>query len=401
METVIQEDADAVGLSILSGAHMTLVPRIAERLKAEGAEDVVLVWAARSRATTSPSSRSSAWPRCSPPAPRSRGSSTSCARPFPPSRRLPGAPPRSPAAPSSRHGAGCSRWPTGWCPPNWPCSTTRSAWPATHVIGTLAELGVADELARGRPPPRTWRAGSRERRRAPPRDARRGRGRAAADRPERRVLARAHRPARCASDHPRPMRDWVRYIALKSTSAAWSDLTETVRTGRRRSRGPWQLVWDGSASTPRRSACSPGACAPSPRRPRRSSSTATRGRGGRPLRRGRRRGTLLGAILDARPGLSGVLVEGPACWPKRTPGSRVAASASGWSSPRATFPVAQRPGGRLPVEEHPPRLGRRGLRHDPPARSGRPCPTAPASWWSSTSRSATCRTRWPPAPTSR
>ncbi len=30
VETVIQEDADAVGLSILSGAHMTLVPRIAD-----------------------------------------------------------------------------------------------------------------------------------------------------------------------------------------------------------------------------------------------------------------------------------------------------------------------------------------------------------------------------------
>jgi methylmalonyl-CoA mutase C-terminal domain/subunit len=43
VETVIQEDADAVGLSILSGAHMTLVPRIAERLKAEGADEVVLV----------------------------------------------------------------------------------------------------------------------------------------------------------------------------------------------------------------------------------------------------------------------------------------------------------------------------------------------------------------------
>jgi methylmalonyl-CoA mutase C-terminal domain/subunit len=43
VETVIQEDADAVGLSILSGAHMTLVPRIVEGLKKEGAEDVVLV----------------------------------------------------------------------------------------------------------------------------------------------------------------------------------------------------------------------------------------------------------------------------------------------------------------------------------------------------------------------
>jgi methylmalonyl-CoA mutase, C-terminal domain len=43
VETVIQEDADAVGLSILSGAHMTLVPKIAELLKQESAEDVVLV----------------------------------------------------------------------------------------------------------------------------------------------------------------------------------------------------------------------------------------------------------------------------------------------------------------------------------------------------------------------
>ncbi len=41
-ETVIQEDAHAIGLSILSGAHMTLVPRVAELLKAQGADDVVL-----------------------------------------------------------------------------------------------------------------------------------------------------------------------------------------------------------------------------------------------------------------------------------------------------------------------------------------------------------------------
>ena len=43
VETVLQEDADAVGLSILSGAHMTLVPRIAKLLAEEGAEEVVLV----------------------------------------------------------------------------------------------------------------------------------------------------------------------------------------------------------------------------------------------------------------------------------------------------------------------------------------------------------------------
>jgi methylmalonyl-CoA mutase C-terminal domain/subunit len=41
-ETVIQEDAHAIGLSILSGAHMTLVPRVAELLREQGADDVVL-----------------------------------------------------------------------------------------------------------------------------------------------------------------------------------------------------------------------------------------------------------------------------------------------------------------------------------------------------------------------
>jgi len=41
--TVVQEDADAVGLSILSGAHMTLVPRVMELLAAEGADDVLVV----------------------------------------------------------------------------------------------------------------------------------------------------------------------------------------------------------------------------------------------------------------------------------------------------------------------------------------------------------------------
>jgi methylmalonyl-CoA mutase C-terminal domain/subunit len=42
-ETVIQEDADVVGLSILSGAHMTLVPRVVELLKDKQAEDVVVI----------------------------------------------------------------------------------------------------------------------------------------------------------------------------------------------------------------------------------------------------------------------------------------------------------------------------------------------------------------------
>ncbi|HVE93682.1 MAG TPA: cobalamin B12-binding domain-containing protein [Acidimicrobiales bacterium] len=41
-ETVVQEDADAVGLSLLSGAHMTLFPRILDLLRERGAEHVLL-----------------------------------------------------------------------------------------------------------------------------------------------------------------------------------------------------------------------------------------------------------------------------------------------------------------------------------------------------------------------
>ncbi len=42
VETAIQEDADAVGLSILSGAHMTLFPRVVQLLRERGAGDVVV-----------------------------------------------------------------------------------------------------------------------------------------------------------------------------------------------------------------------------------------------------------------------------------------------------------------------------------------------------------------------
>jgi methylmalonyl-CoA mutase C-terminal domain/subunit len=42
VETVLQEDADAVGLSILSGAHMTLVPKVVALLREQGADDVIV-----------------------------------------------------------------------------------------------------------------------------------------------------------------------------------------------------------------------------------------------------------------------------------------------------------------------------------------------------------------------
>ncbi len=42
VETVVQEDADAVGLSVLSGAHMTLFARLTELLREREADDVVV-----------------------------------------------------------------------------------------------------------------------------------------------------------------------------------------------------------------------------------------------------------------------------------------------------------------------------------------------------------------------
>jgi methylmalonyl-CoA mutase, C-terminal domain len=42
VETAIQEDADAVGLSVLSGAHMTLFRRLLELLAERGASDIVV-----------------------------------------------------------------------------------------------------------------------------------------------------------------------------------------------------------------------------------------------------------------------------------------------------------------------------------------------------------------------
>ena len=42
VETAIQEDADIIGLSILSGAHNTLFPRVVELLKARDASDILV-----------------------------------------------------------------------------------------------------------------------------------------------------------------------------------------------------------------------------------------------------------------------------------------------------------------------------------------------------------------------
>ena len=42
VRAAIQEDVDCIGLSILSGAHMTLFPELIEKLKKEGASDIVV-----------------------------------------------------------------------------------------------------------------------------------------------------------------------------------------------------------------------------------------------------------------------------------------------------------------------------------------------------------------------
>ncbi len=43
VETVLEEDANALGISVLSGAHMTLVPRIMELMRERGIDDVCVI----------------------------------------------------------------------------------------------------------------------------------------------------------------------------------------------------------------------------------------------------------------------------------------------------------------------------------------------------------------------
>lgn len=43
VETAIQEDVDVIGLSVLSGAHLTIFPRIKELLKEQDADDIILI----------------------------------------------------------------------------------------------------------------------------------------------------------------------------------------------------------------------------------------------------------------------------------------------------------------------------------------------------------------------
>jgi methylmalonyl-CoA mutase cobalamin-binding domain/chain len=43
VDAAIQEDVDVLGISLLSGAHMTIFPKVFERLKQKGAEDIIVV----------------------------------------------------------------------------------------------------------------------------------------------------------------------------------------------------------------------------------------------------------------------------------------------------------------------------------------------------------------------
>jgi hypothetical protein len=121
----------------------------------------------------------------------------------------------------------------------------------THVIGTIAELGVADLLAEK---PQT--AAEMAPKLGVDEDALHRVLRASAlegllkmDRAGRFKLTRLGRPLR--SDIPDSLRDWARYIALPSTTHAWADLTESVRTGRsafRRVHGT--SIWEWYATHP-------------------------------------------------------------------------------------------------------------------------------------------------------
>jgi hypothetical protein len=183
----------------------------------------------------------------------------------------------------------------------------------THVIGALAELGVMDELARG---PAT--AAELAPRVGADADALHRVLRAAAverlvrlDGDGRFRLARLGRPLR--TDDPHSVRSWARYIALPSTSAAWADLPESIRTGRsafRRRHG--SSVWEWFAEHPDEERLFAGAMrrlteedAPAivAGYPWPQTGTVCDVAGGV--------GTLLAAILAARPGLRGVLVDAP------------------------------------------------------------------------------------------
>ena len=109
------------------------------------------------------------------------------------------------------------------------------------------------------------------------------------------------------------MRDWARYFASKSNSAAWADLTETVRTGKAAfPRVHGRSVWQWFAEHPEEERVFAGGMRAGTAQdapfivngyPWPEAGVLCDVAGGV--------GTLLAAILDSRPGLRGVLVDAP------------------------------------------------------------------------------------------
>jgi methylmalonyl-CoA mutase C-terminal domain/subunit len=86
VETAVQEDADCIGLSVLSGAHLTLFARVTALLRERGARTSSCSAAASSRRTTSPSDAGRGR-RVFTPGPRRARSSSGCAATSAPARR--------------------------------------------------------------------------------------------------------------------------------------------------------------------------------------------------------------------------------------------------------------------------------------------------------------------------
>jgi hypothetical protein len=198
--------------------------------------------------------------------------------------------------------------------PPWAAMFDRTMGTArTQVVGTIAELGIADALGSGSATAaelagrlevdadalhRVLRAAAVE---GLLRINRRGRFR----------LTRMGRTLR--SDADSTLRPWARYMALESTQRAWGDLTETVRSGRSAfERVHGVSVWDWFAAHPEEerlfaaamrsiTELDAPAVAPSPLLPDEGVICDVAGGAG----------TLLGEILVERPRLRGVLLEAP------------------------------------------------------------------------------------------
>ena len=272
----------------------------------------------------------------------------------------------------------------------------------TQVLGTIAELGVADLLDEG---PMT--AAELAARLDVDADALHRVLRAGAvdrivklDRRGRFRLTRVGRALR--SDRPTSGAAWARVVAMPATGAAWGDLPESVRTGRSAfPRVHGASVWDWFTAHPEQEQLfaaamrsvteleAPGLAAASiwPEQ-----GTVCDVAGGA--------GTLLAAILEnAAPatgragGGAGVLTEAERYLAGRGLADRVELKQGD------LFGELRVDAAGVRAQEHPPRLGRRGQRQGT-GRGARGRWLRAPRWWSSSScRSATARTRWRRSPT--